>query len=136
MSKRRKISRSKGKQAMLTEEMVYEMNRSVIYRLRDKVLYNLLNTLICPKIPNVVFLAAIVNRRLKFLIKGASNLWLTLLAIRQTSKKCYFCVVIRDRWLKLSLKLIQHMGEHLLFELLCLSVCHSNNGRYRSSACL
>jgi len=31
MSKRRKISRAKGKQAMLTEEMVYEMNRSGSY---------------------------------------------------------------------------------------------------------
>ncbi len=28
LAKKRKISRGKGKQAMLTEEMVYEMNRS------------------------------------------------------------------------------------------------------------
>jgi hypothetical protein len=30
LAKKRKISRGKGKQAMLTEEMVYEMNRLTI----------------------------------------------------------------------------------------------------------
>jgi hypothetical protein len=30
LAKKRKISRGKGKQAMLTEEMVYEMNRFTI----------------------------------------------------------------------------------------------------------